>query len=161
MNPRIQKRWLLASVVLNVFLVGGATGVAWRWWAVQAAPAPVAAAAAPRSLRYAADDMAADQRRTYLLGLRNARREAAVPMRASRDGRQEVLRLIAAPQFDRDAVLAALARVRDADLAARSRLESSVVDFAATLATAERQKFVEGLQRRSQLGSPEPAASRP
>jgi uncharacterized membrane protein len=161
MSPHTAKRWLLASVVLNVFLVGAGAGVAWRWWATQGAAGAATVAAAPRSLRYAADDMAADQRRTYLLGLRNARREVAIPIRASRDGRREVLRLVAAPQFDRDAIMAALAQLRDSDMAARTRLETSVVDFAATLTTAERQQFVAGLERRSQLGSPEHPAAKP
>lgn len=150
-SPAI-KRWLLVSLVLNVFLVGGIAGGAWRWWTQGSGG--TAASAQARGLRFAADDLSAEQRRAYLLGLRNARRESATSIQASRDGRQEVLRQIGEPQFDRAAVAGALARVRESDMAARVRVETSVVEFAASLSPADRQKLASGLERRSLLSPP-------
>ena len=145
------KRWLLASLVLNIFLACGIAGGVWRWWMVERAGGPVGAVQ-PRGLRYAADDMSAEQRKAFRTGLRDARREAAAPIQAARDGRQEVLRLLAEPEMDRAAVTAALARVREADTTARARVEGSVVEFAAGLSAGDRQKLASGLARRSAMG---------
>ena len=151
MNENPLKRWLLASLVLNLFLAGGVAGGVWRWWVAERA---VTAAAQARGLRYAADDLAAEQRRTFLVGLRDARREGAASIQIARDGRQEVLRLIAAPQFDRGAVASALARTREADSTLRARVETSVIDFASTLSVEDRQRLASGLARRSTLSPP-------
>lgn len=153
MNERTTRRWLLASLVLNVFLACGIAGGVWRWWSMEHATATVGAAQ-PRSLRFAADDLSNEQRRAYRTGLRDARREMATQIQAARDGRQEVLRLIAAPELDRTAVASALARVREADTAVRTRIEGSVADFAAGLSADDRQKLASGLARRSAMGGP-------
>lgn len=151
MNTTPIHRWLLASLVLNLFLVGGVVGGTVRWWMAERG---TAAAAPARSLRYAADDLSAAQRKAYLLGLRTVRRDAAASIQAAREGREDVLRLMAAPQLDRNAVAAALARTREADIALRARVEASVVDFAATLTPEERLKLTNGLARRSTLSPP-------
>ncbi|MBX3587131.1 MAG: periplasmic heavy metal sensor [Ramlibacter sp.] len=152
-------RWLLASVVLNIFLVGGAAGAAWRWWAADRATAT--APSAQRGLRFAADELPEAQRRAYLMGLREARRDASASIQTSREGRHEVLRLLAEPQFDRAATAAALARVREADTASRTRMETAVLDFAATLPPGQREKLTQGLARRTALGPPATATPRP
>lgn len=155
MNVPPLKRWLLASLVLNLFLAGGIAGGAWRWWTAERA-GNAAAAAQPRGLRYAADELTADQRRNFLVGLRDVRRTSAALIEAARDGRQEVLRLLNAPQLDRAALTAVLARTRETDNVLRARFETSVVDFAATLSPGERQKLANGLARR---GTQNPAAA--
>jgi uncharacterized membrane protein len=150
------RTWALLSVLLNVFLVGGIVGGAWRWWAAEGRAgglAPVARTSeattstpvSPRGLRFAADGLAPAQRQAFRAGLRDARREAAELARSSREGRAEVARLLAAPQFDRAAVDAALARTRAADLALRERVERHVVDFAGALPPADRATLVQGL----------------
>lgn len=158
MNTTPIHRWLLASLVLNLFLVGGVVGGTVRWWMAERGTATAAPA---RSLRYAADDLSAAQRKAYLLGLRTVRRDAAASIQAAREGREDVLRLMGAPQFDRNAVAAALARTRDADIALRARVEASVVDFAATLTPEDRLKLTNGLARRSTLSPPSPAPAKP
>ncbi len=156
------RTWSLLSLLLNVFLVGGIAGGAWRWWtedarAERAAPAAQASAgttgapAAPRGLRFAADGLGPAQQQAFRTGLRDVRREAADLARSSREGRAEVARLLAAPQFDRSAVEAALARTRTADLALRERVEGHVVNFAATLSPADRVTLVQALS--TQQGS--------
>jgi len=151
------KRVLAASLMLNLFLVAGIGGAGWRWWSA----AQTAGGTNERGLRFAANELAPDQRRAYRLALRDARRTMAAPLQAARDSRQEVLRLMGAPQFDHGAVTAALARTREADGAVRARVERSVVDFAATLSLDERRRFVAGLERRSSLGSANATAPRP
>ena len=158
MNDVSLRRWLVASLVLNVFIVGAVAGGAARWWFAERS---VAAAEPPRGLRHAADDLPAEQRRNFLVGLRNARRAVAEPLQAAREGRQEVLRLLREPRFEADAVAQTLARTRAADMAARERFEAAVVDFASTLSPPERQKLADGLARRSAQTSSAASSSRP
>ncbi|SOE35851.1 Uncharacterized membrane protein [Delftia acidovorans] len=154
------RRWLWTSALLNLFLVGGIAGGTWRWWAHQAEARSVATStqtgtptgapagsspATARGLRFAADGLPPERRQAFRTGLREVRREAAALTQGSREGRAEVVRLLAAPQFDRAAVEAALARTRAADTAVRERVEAHVVDFAAQLTPAERQTLVQGL----------------
>ena len=139
--------WMWLSLLLNVFLVGGIAGGAWRWWtedaraertasATQASASTASTPAQARGLRFAADGLAPAQQQAFRAGLRDVRREAADLARTSRDGRVEVARLLTAPEFDRSAVEAALARTRSADVALRERVEGHVVNFAATLSQA-------------------------
>jgi uncharacterized membrane protein len=164
MNENLFKRWLLVSLVLNLFLAGVLAGAAWRWWAAErmqravAPTAPTSAAAQPRGLRYAADELLPEQRRAYRQSLRDVRRDSAALILSARESRQEVLRLLAAPQFDSAAMAAALARTREADAALRARVEGSVVDFAKTLPPEDRQKLANGLARRTPL-APAPATA--
>ena len=158
MNDVSLRRWLVASLVVNVFLVGAVAGGAARWWLAERS---VAAAEPPRGLRHAADDLPAEQRRSFLIGLRTARRAVAEPLQVAREGRQEVLRLMREPRFEAEAVAQTLARTRAADLAARERFEAAVLDFAATLSPAERQKLADGLARRSAQTSSAPSSARP
>ena len=158
MNDLSLKRWLIVSLVVNVFVVGAVAGGAARWWLAERS---VAAAEPPRGLRHAADDLAAEQRRSFLLGLRNARRAVAEPLQTAREGRQEVLRLMREPRFEAEAVAQTLARTRAADIAARERFEAAVVDFASTLSPADRQKLADGLARRNAQTSTAASSGRP
>ena len=160
MNENPSRRWLLVSLVLNVFLAGAIVGGGVRWWLTER-PAVASAAAPSRSLRSAADDLSAEQRRAFRVALGEARRAAAVALRAAQAERQEVLRLMREPQFDHAAVSQALARTRDADVSSRVRYEATVADFAATLSADERQKFADGLARRSAPAASAPASAKP
>jgi uncharacterized membrane protein len=155
MNGRSWKFALLGSAVLNVFLLGAIAGGAYQWFAAQGANQP--AAQDQRALRFAAAPLAAERQRAFLDGLKNARREGRQYARDGRDGRRDVLRLLAAPQFDRAALDAALARTRAADSSLRAMVEASVADFAATLTPEERVEFAESLKLRGQWREPQPA----
>jgi uncharacterized membrane protein len=158
MNERSMKPWLLGSLVLNLFLLGGIAGGAWHWWL---AHGTVSVVAPPHGLRFAGDELSAEQQRIYRQGLRDARRGAAAQIQAAREGRAQVLSLLAARSFDRAALAAALARTREADAAVRTGYETSVINFAATLTPEERQQLSIGLARRTAFGPPASAASKP
>jgi uncharacterized membrane protein len=157
MNGRTWKIVLVASLVLNVFLVGAIVGGAYQWFAARGAAAPVVAQ--QRALRFAAQTLSADRQKAFVDSLKDARREGRQYARDGREGRRDVLRLLAAPQFDRAALDAALARTRDADSRLRAQVEGSVADFAATLSPEERVRFADSLKLRGQWREPQPAAS--
>ncbi|WP_454827762.1 periplasmic heavy metal sensor [Paraburkholderia xenovorans] len=157
MNGRSLKIVLVVSLVLNVFLVGAIVGGAYQWFAAHGAAAPVLAQ--QRALRFAAQTLPAGRQKAFLDSLKNARREGRQYAREGREGRREVLRLLAAPQFDRAALDAALARTREADSHLRAQVEGGVADFAATLSPEERVQFADSLKLRGQWREPEPPAN--
>ncbi|WP_345814564.1 periplasmic heavy metal sensor [Paraburkholderia sp. PREW-6R] len=157
MNGRSWKFVLAASLVLNVFLVGAIVGGAYQWFSARGITVPLLAQ--QRALRFAAQPLSAQQQKAFVDGLKNARREGRQFAREAREGRRDVLRLLAAPQFDRGALDAALARTRAADSSLRALVESSVADFAATLTPEERVKFADSLKLRGQWREPAPAAN--
>ncbi|ACC73211.1 periplasmic heavy metal sensor [Paraburkholderia phymatum] len=156
MSARACKFLLVGSLVLNVFLLGGVAGGAYQWFAGHGRP--TTAAAQPRALRFAAEELSADRQKQFFTALKEARREAREYAREGREQRREVLRLLAAPQLDRTALDMALNRTRAADIALRSRIEQGVADFAATLSPDERVKFAEGLSERGQWRLPQSPA---
>ncbi|CAE6950470.1 periplasmic heavy metal sensor [Paraburkholderia domus] len=158
MNGRSWKFVLVASLVLNVFLVGAIVGGAYQWFAVHGATVPLLAQQRT-ALRFAAEPLPAERQQAFIDGLKNARREGKQFAREGREGRREVLRLLAAPQFDRAALDAALARTRAADSSLRAQVEGSVADFAATLSPEERVEFADSLKLRGQWREPQPAAN--
>lgn len=158
MNGRGWKVFLVGSLVLNAFLLGGIAGGAYQWFSAQRAHE--AAPAARVALRFAADALAPERRQQFLDAIRDARRDGREYARAGREARRDVLDLLAAPQLDRAALDAALARTREADMALRIRVERAVADFAATLSPEERMTFAAGLRQRGQWREPAAAARR-
>ncbi|WP_434110929.1 periplasmic heavy metal sensor [Paraburkholderia caffeinilytica] len=158
MNGRSWKIVLVASLVLNVFLLGAIAGGAYQWFAAHGAMTPVLARQ-HTELRFAAETLSAERQKAFIDGLKNARREGKEFAREGREGRHDVLRLLAAPQFDRAALDAALARTRQADSSLRAQVEGSVADFAATLSPEERVEFADSLKLRGQWREPQPAAN--
>ena len=159
MNGRSWKFVLVASLVLNVFLLGAIVGGAYQWFAARGANAPLLAQQRT-ALRFAAQTLPAERQEAFIDGLKNARRDGRQFAREGREGRREVLRLLAAPQFDRAALDAALARTRAADSSLRALVEGSVADFAATLSPEERIKFADSLKLRGQWREPQAANTR-
>ncbi|NML34313.1 periplasmic heavy metal sensor [Paraburkholderia antibiotica] len=157
MNGRSWKVALLGSAVLNVFLLGAIAGGAYQWFAAHGANR--AAAPEQRALRFAAEPLPAERQQAFIDGLKDARRAGRQYAREAREGRHEVLRLLAAPQFDRAALDAALARTRAADSSLRAMVEASVADFAATLTPEQRVEFADSLRLRGQWRETQPAAN--
>ncbi|SDE33561.1 periplasmic heavy metal sensor [Paraburkholderia lycopersici] len=152
MNGRSWKTLLLGSVLLNVFLLGAIAGGAWRWVAVHGEPQ--ARPGQRVALRFATETLSPQRQQQFADTLKASRREGRQYARDGHEGRREILALLAAPQLDRHAIDAALARTRAADSALRAQVENGVVDFAATLTPEERTKFVEGLEKRGQWRLP-------
>ncbi|MEX3954803.1 periplasmic heavy metal sensor [Trinickia sp. EG282A] len=160
MTARGWKLAIIGSLALNVFLMGGIAGAAYQWFTTRhASAAAVAARADPHALRFAAADLSPERRKQFADALREARRAGRPFAEAARAGRREVLHAIGAQPFDRAALDAALARTRDADLAVRTRVETGVADFVATLTPDERATFAQSLRSRGQWREPERAAS--
>lgn len=156
MTTRAMKALCIGSVALNLFLLGAIAGGAYRWFAArQVAEVAVGARpAAPTALRFAAQELSPERQRQFQEALRRARREARPLVQQAREGRREVLRLVAAAPFDRSALDAALAHTRAADRAVRERIEAAVAEFVATLTPAERTVFAQSLTLRGQWRQP-------
>lgn len=160
MTTRAIKILCVGSLALNLFLVGAIAGGAYSWFAARHA-LPAVAGTPPRdsqALRYAAQDLSPERQRQFIDALRQARREARPFIQRAREGRSNVLRLVAAPQLDRPALDAALADTRDADRAVREHIEAAVAGFVSTLTPAERATFAESLKTRGQWRLPPPPA---
>ncbi len=83
--------------------------------------------------------------------VRDTRLEARQFIKSGQDARAEVRALLAAPEFDRGAILIARSHVRETDMLQRLRFEASLVDFAANLTAEEREKLAAGLARQGPL----------
>lgn len=158
MSNRTWKFVLAGSLLLNAFMLGGIAGGAYQWFSVRHT---VAHAPAHGALRFAASGLSPERRAQFIAALKAARQEGREFAREGREGRRDVRALIAAPDFDRAALDAALARTRDADLALRTRVENSVVAFAATLSPDERARFAAGLAHSGQWRQPALLAPHP
>ena len=141
------KTVLIVSLVLNIFLLGAIAGGTYRWVAKQKAEV----VAQQRGLRFAAAELPQARRDQLREALRQTRRDSLPLIINARAGRLDVVQALAAPQFDRAALDAALARTREADMAVRARVETTVADFANTLTPEERLKLVDALQQHGPL----------
>ena len=150
MNARAPRNWLLISLALNVLLLGGLAGGAALWWREGRDVATMPQTQA-RGLRQAIDVLPDAQRRNLAADLRAARRDNRILVQGSREARGDVLRLLREEPLDVGAVEAALQRARDADFQVRARVESTVVDFAATLTPAQRAALADGLSQQEAL----------
>jgi uncharacterized membrane protein len=86
MNGRSWKIVLVASLVLNVFLVGAIVGGAYQWFTARGATAPVLAQ--QRALRFAAETLSAERQKAFVEGLKDARRDGRQYAREGREGRR-------------------------------------------------------------------------
>jgi uncharacterized membrane protein len=156
MTDRSLKLALVASLVANIFLAGGAVGAV-AIWTLRSKAEPTAGAVGRavlgprRPLRAAADNLAPAQREAFRQALRDARRDAAPSVREGRQQRARLADLLAQPSPDRRQVEAAMAGARAADIAVRGRVEAAVADYAIGLSPRDRAVFVEGLRRSSTL----------
>jgi len=160
MTERSWKAVMIGSLVLNVFLLGSVAGGAYQLFAAHREQ-KTSAQQPPRALRFAAESLGDDREQEFVDVLKDARRDGRDYAREGREGRSEVLRALAAPQFDRAALDAALAKTRNADIALRTRVEQGVADFAARLTPDERMKFADSLKEIGQwrqAQAPKPAS---
>ncbi|MFM9835067.1 MAG: periplasmic heavy metal sensor [Methylophilaceae bacterium] len=146
-------KWaLIASVILNAFLVGGLAAGAYRMLG-HGGP-PFAQKDGGMALRFAAEDLSLEQKRLFKKTIRESRRTSLPLVKASAEARAEVLKQLSAPTFDKLAIENAMARTREADRAVRMHMEQAIVGFAEKLSPEERQKLAEGLAKKGPLRPP-------
>ncbi|GAB7521359.1 periplasmic heavy metal sensor [Paraburkholderia sp. 2C] len=162
MNGHSLKWALVASLVLNIFLLGAIAGGTYQWFASRpraaagVVPTQAQAQTQPHALRFAADQLSDERRQQFAQDLQQARRDGRTYVRSGREGRRDVLRLLGEAELNRPALDAALARTRNADEALRARVEQSVADFAASLSPQERAQFADSLREYGQWRQPAP-----
>ena len=88
--------------------------------------------------------------------LRHNRADSQPLVMAGREARLGVIKQLEAPTLDRDVLVAELAKAREADMALRALVDSTLAQFAGTLPREERQKLVEALYLRGQAGGVKP-----
>jgi len=147
MTTRSLKPWLFVSILLNVFLTGGVGGGLYHWMA-NARPAEVVVN--QHGLRQAMVKLPPERRRELRQLLRRNRDDSQPLIMAGREARLGVIKQLEAPSLDREALLAELAKAREADMALRALVDVTLAQFANTLPQDERQQLVEALYRRGQ-----------
>ncbi len=149
-NKWMQSKWLIiASLLLNLFLIAGIAGGAYKLFANNQT-----GKVGQNALRFAAEHLSQEQQHHFKKTLREARREAKPLLATANEARSEVRKLIAAPSFDRQAVELALAKTREADRAVRMKVEVTMLNYAETLSAEDRQKFADGLAKKGPLREP-------
>lgn len=141
------KPWLILSIMLNVFLVGGIGGGLYHWMAVAK---PAEAVVNQHGLRQAMTQLPPERRKELRQLLRHNRADSQPLVMAGREARLGVIKQLEAPTLDRDVLVAELAKAREADAALRSLVDDTLAQFASTLAQDQRQKLVEALYLRGQ-----------
>jgi uncharacterized membrane protein len=141
------KPWLLVSVLLNVFLIGGVGGALYHW---KANAKPTEVVVNQHGLRQAMVKLPPPLRKELRQQLRRNRTDSQPLIMAGREARLGVIKQLEAPTLDRDALVAQLAKARDADMALRGLVDNTLAEFANSLPLDERQKLVEALYLRGQ-----------
>lgn len=145
MSERSKRLLLAASLALNVFFIGAAAGGGYMWF--QSGQG----FRAGQPLASAAHYLTPEQRQAFRQALQAARRDGREDIQTGQASRALLAQLLDEPQIDRAAIDASLAATRAADIAARTRIETVIVDFAAQLSAADRAKLVDGLEERGQM----------
>jgi uncharacterized membrane protein len=143
----MRSRWLtlglIASLALNLFVIGAGAGV----WAFAAGLARQNPGARPGALFWATEGLPQPDRRQMrqmLKDVRDAAKPAAVQSLALRAAAWGAL---ADAKPDAAAIKQQLARGRQIDLAIRTDAEAKIVDYATRLPPTDRALFAAGMQR--------------
>ena len=136
------KTLLIASLAGNLFLVGLGVGVGVMGWRMVNNRPPQ-----QRSNVWQASTVLSPQDRANMRQVMQAHAVEATPdMRAARQARREASSLMMAPVYDGNAVAAALAKAREADMAARAKMDAGLVAYTATLDPQRRTVLVQAMQ---------------
>jgi uncharacterized membrane protein len=140
----MRSRWLIvaliASLALNLFVIGAGVGV----WAFAAGLARQGPGARPGALFWATETLPQPDRRQMRQFLKQVRDQARP------DAAQSL-----AERPDAAAIKQQLARGRQSDIAVRAAAEEKIVDYALRLPPGDRARFAAGMQR--QLTAPAPS----
>ena len=150
-------RWLvaglIASVALNLFLIGAAAGVIAL--GVSMAHRPVGR---PGPLFRATRELPQPDRQAFRMAVAEIWRSVAPDVARSRTLRGQAWSAIADPKPDAAAIKAKLAQSRQIDTGVRATVEDRVVAYAVGLPPADRAIFARGMQQG--VASPPPQARR-
>ena len=147
MTPKSLKPWLVVSVLLNVFLIGGVGGGLYHWMATAK---PAEAVVNQHGLRQAMFKLPPERRRELRQLLRHNRADSQPLIMAGREARLGVIQQLQAPTLDRDLLVSELAKAREADMGLRALVDTTLAQFANTLPQDERRRLVEALYVRGQ-----------
>ena len=147
MSVKSLKPLLVVSVLLNVFLIGGVGGGLYQWMATAR---PAEAVVNQHGLRQAMIKLPAARRKELRQLLRQNRADSQPLIMAGREARLGVIKQLEAPTLDRAVLVAELAKAREADVALRALVDTTLAQFASNLPQDERQKLVEALYQRGQ-----------
>jgi uncharacterized membrane protein len=146
---------LIISVTVNVFLLGGIGGALYQWLQIKQA----VVLARHHNIRFAAETLTLDDQKTFSDLLKQHHHDVVPLVKEAHAGRQEVAKLLVAPQFDQQAIDDALTKTRTAEFEQRRQLEEGIVTFASSLPLDERLRFADGLRRRGSFQLPARPAS--
>jgi uncharacterized membrane protein len=135
---------LVASLLLNVFLLGSIGGGLYHWRNLQAAIEPSHA----HGLRQALAGLPEARRHELHQALRQSRADNQNLLAARREARQAVIQQLREPQLDRQALDRDLSKAREADAALRAQVDGLLADFAGNLAPEERQTLAQSVYSR-------------
>jgi uncharacterized membrane protein len=153
MGDRGLKIALVASLVLNVFVIGAAAGAVFiQFYAPAAKPA-----GSPNPLMVAAEKLNPADHDAFRQMMQDQNLMTGPTRLDARQARAEAIRLMQTQPFDRAAAGAALDRTRADDIKVRGVVENAVLDFAAKLGPQARATlslgFVRGAGGRQGLAS--------
>lgn len=153
MRPRWLVIGLVASLVLNLFLIGAGAGViALGMQMGRQAPAR------PGALFWATQGLPQPDRRDMRLMLRDVRDQAKADTDRSLALRTSAWGALADPKPDAAAINEKLGESRQIDIGVRTRIEQKIVDYVAHLSPADRAIFAAGMRR---VLSPPPSPTAP
>jgi len=141
MRPRWLIVGLVASVALNLFLVGAGAGIV----ALGLRIARENAAVRPAAFYWATEGLSQPARRDTRRVLLALRDEVRPDIQRSRALRLQAWNGIAAAKPDTAAIKAGLAQSRQLDIATRAKVEEGVVDHVAQLQPADRAAYAAGM----------------
>jgi len=143
----MRRRWLIvglvASVALNLFLLGLGAGVI----AFGLNMARENAAVRPAAFFWAASGMAQPARRDTRRMLLSLRDQVRPDVQRSRALRRQAWSGLADAKPDAAAIKAGLAQSRQIDIAVRAKVEDGIVDHVAQLSPADRAAYAAGITR--------------
>jgi len=143
MRPRWLIIGLVASLVLNLFLIGAGAGVIALGTRMAGQSTP------PRqigALFWATDGLPQPDRRNMRQMFRDLRDEVKADTDRSRALRIAAWGAIADPKPDTAAINQKLAESRQIDIGVRTRVEQRIVDYAAHMPQADRTTFAAGMR---------------
>ncbi|HTX51306.1 MAG TPA: periplasmic heavy metal sensor [Caulobacteraceae bacterium] len=153
-------RWLvgglIASVALNLFLIGAGAGVI----ALGSSMAREYAGVRPGALMAATASLPQPDRHDFRLTLHQIRAAVVADVGRSRALRLDAWSALGDPKSDPVAIKAKLAQSRQIDTGIRATVEEKLVDYVLRLPPADRAAFAAGM-RRALTPPPTSAAPRP